>query len=89
MLAHSAAKTTSATTRSTPSSRRCKWRSDSRSSQQPLPVFKVLYRNSSQLQARDLHHTDTLHAIAPTANVSAKQEGLIRDAVRACDWAGR
>ncbi|MFC1759227.1 hypothetical protein ACFL2H_10750, partial [Planctomycetota bacterium] len=54
--------------------------------QQPLPVFKVLYRNSSQLQARDLHHTDTLHAIAPAANVSAKQEGLIRDVVRACDW---
>jgi hypothetical protein len=56
------------------------------SSQQPLPVFKVLYRNSSQLQARDLHHADTLDAIAPTAQVNAKQEGLVRDVVRACDW---
>jgi hypothetical protein len=54
--------------------------------QQPLPVFKVLYRNSSQLQARNLHHTDTLHAIAPAANVSAKQEGIIRNVVRARDW---
>lgn len=55
-------------------------------SHQPLPVFKVLYRNSTQLQARDLHHTDTLHAIAPAANVDARQEGLIRDVVRTCDW---
>lgn len=54
--------------------------------QRPLPVFKVLYRNSCQLQARDLHHNDTLRAIAPASNVSANQEGLIRDAVRACDW---
>lgn len=54
--------------------------------QQALPVFKVLYRNSSQLHARDLHHTDTLHSIEPVADPGVSQEGLLRDSVRACDW---
>ncbi|MEX1233152.1 MAG: hypothetical protein WEB58_23075 [Planctomycetaceae bacterium] len=56
------------------------------SPQQPLPVFKVLYRNSTELQALDRHHADTLHPIAAASNVDVKQETLLRDAVRACDW---
>ncbi|MDA0832976.1 MAG: hypothetical protein O2955_02610 [Planctomycetota bacterium] len=56
------------------------------SDQQPLPVFKVLYRNSTELQARELHHADTLHAVSPSAAADAKQEGLLRETIRACDW---
>ncbi|MFN0196415.1 MAG: hypothetical protein ACKVT0_06700 [Planctomycetaceae bacterium] len=54
--------------------------------EQPLPIFKVLYRNSAQIQSRNLHTTDTLQVVVPAANASVKQEGFLRDAIRACDW---
>ncbi|MCC6492521.1 MAG: hypothetical protein IT424_05825 [Pirellulales bacterium] len=56
---------------------------------QPLPVFKVLYRNSSRIQQQGLEHRDAMHpaSFAATSQRGAEGEQL-RQAVRAVDWEG-
>jgi len=51
--------------------------------QQPLPVFKVLYRNTTRIQERGGRKEEVLHAIKP-GTLSAGREGgeLLREAVR-------
>jgi hypothetical protein len=56
---------------------------------QPLPVFKVLHRNSRRIHEQGMHHQDTLHPVAPAASVDARRGGeLMRESVRAVDWEG-
>ncbi|GIW96288.1 MAG: hypothetical protein KatS3mg110_4329 [Pirellulaceae bacterium] len=53
----------------------------------PLPVLKVLYRNSSRIQERGLQHDDTLHPVEAVEGLVSEQRGeWLRDAVRAADW---
>src|SRR5258708_32429254 len=50
---------------------------------QPLPVLKVLYRNTNRIQERGGRKEEVLHAIAP-GTISASRAGgeLLREAVR-------
>ena len=50
---------------------------------QPLPVFKVLYRNTNRIQERGGRKEEVLHAVAP-GTISASRAGgeLLREAVR-------
>jgi hypothetical protein len=53
----------------------------------PLPVFKVLYRNSTRIQEQGFHDHDTLQPISPAAAVDPGRGGeLLRESVRAVDW---
>jgi hypothetical protein len=59
------------------------------SERQALPVFKVLYRNSSRIQEQGFHDHDTLHPVHAGAAVDLKRgEEKLRDSVRAVDWTG-
>src|SRR5262245_43773713 len=50
---------------------------------QPLPVFKVLYRNTNRIQERGGRKDEVLHAVEPGTLPSNGQGGeLLRDAVR-------
>jgi hypothetical protein len=52
---------------------------------QPLPVFKVLYRNTNRIQERGGRNDEVLHAVQPSA-VSGEQRGeMLREAVRSKD----
>jgi hypothetical protein len=53
---------------------------------QPLPVFKVLYRNTSRIQEKGGRNEEVLHAIKP-GTLSEGQPGgdLLRDAIRRKD----
>lgn len=52
---------------------------------QPLPVFKVLYRNTNRIQERGSHE-ETLHAVKPSALPKGRPGGeLLREAVRQRD----
>src|SRR5438552_3561581 len=50
---------------------------------QPLPVFKVLYRNTNRIQERGGRREETLHAVKP-ATLSEGRDGaeVLREAVR-------
>src|SRR5947209_14139831 len=53
---------------------------------QPLPVFKVLYRNTNRIQEHGGPSSEVMSAIRPVDVPDAKSSGdLIRDAVRAKD----
>ncbi len=54
---------------------------------QPLPVLKVLYRNSSRIQEQGANNKDALPPITVARQV-ASSDAPIRDAVRAVDWKG-
>ncbi|MCA9186907.1 MAG: hypothetical protein R3E01_09740 [Pirellulaceae bacterium] len=57
------------------------------SDQQPLPVLKVLYRNSSRIQEQSANTTDALPPLAVVAPVDAAgNDHFVRDAVRVVDW---
>jgi hypothetical protein len=54
---------------------------------QPLPVLKVLYRNSSRIQSQGAGDHDALHPVeAWTIGSSSLTGANLRDAVRAIDW---
>lgn len=53
----------------------------------PLPVFKVLHRNSRRIQEQGVQHQDTLHPVSAAAELPHEGEPL-RDAIRAVDWDG-
>ena len=53
--------------------------------QQPLPILKVLYRNSARIQEQGADRQDALHPIAAAEHVGSGATP-IRDAVRAVDW---
>lgn len=53
---------------------------------QPLPVLKVLYRNSSRIQEQGASHKDALHPITAGPRPNGSNGTPIRDAVRAVDW---
>jgi hypothetical protein len=54
---------------------------------QALPVLKVLYRNSSRIQAQDAHHHDTMHPVQAADSVDPRRSGeQLREAMRAVDW---
>jgi hypothetical protein len=55
---------------------------------QPLPVLKVLYRNTSRMQARGGHKEEILHPIEP-ATIPADRSGgeLLQQATRSGDFA--
>ena len=57
---------------------------------QPLPVLKVLYRNSSRIQEQQADDHDVLHQVQAAAESVDRPQGgeLLRDAVRAVDWNG-
>ncbi len=56
---------------------------------QALPVFKVLYRNSSRIQEQGFHDHDTLHPVQAAASIDARRGGeTLREAVRTVDWDG-
>src|SRR6266404_2743515 len=53
---------------------------------QPLPVFKVLYRNTNRIQERGGRKEEVLHAVKPGTLPEGKIGGeLLRDAVRRKD----
>ncbi len=53
---------------------------------QPLPVFKVLYRNTNRIQEHGGRKGEVLHSVAPTALAEGRMGGeLLRDAVRRKD----
>ena len=56
---------------------------------QPLPVLKVLYRNSSRIQNQSASHKDALHPVTGvepgSSNLSGEQ---LRASVRSLDWQG-
>lgn len=55
----------------------------------PLPVLKVLYRNSSRIQSQGANHHDALHPIHDELPSNAQLSGeRLRDTVRAMDWPG-
>ena len=53
---------------------------------QALPVFKVLYRNSSRIQEQGANTKDALHPVTAANRVDKSKDTPIRDAVRAVDW---
>jgi hypothetical protein len=57
---------------------------------QPLPVLKVLYRNSSRIQEQHADDHDVLHEVqAASESADTPQTGeALRDSVRAVDWDG-
>ena len=56
---------------------------------QALPVFKVLYRNSSRIQERGYHNHDTMHPVKVAQLAGARGGGeALRGSVRAVDWEG-
>jgi len=53
---------------------------------QPLPVFKVLYRNTNRIQEKGGRKAEVLHAIAPAQRSGSSPGGeLLREAVRRRD----
>lgn len=53
---------------------------------QPLPVFKVLYRNTNRIQEKGGRKEEVLHPIKPAALAEARQGGeLLREAVHSKD----
>ncbi|HEV7926083.1 MAG TPA: hypothetical protein VGR14_12045 [Verrucomicrobiae bacterium] len=53
---------------------------------QPLPVFKVLYRNSNRIQERGGRKEEVLHAVEPAADPGKELDGArLREAVRRQD----
>jgi hypothetical protein len=57
--------------------------------QQPLPVLKVLYRNTSRIQHEGASHKDALHAVNAASIGTGESRGEeLRAAVRALDWQG-
>jgi hypothetical protein len=53
---------------------------------QPLPVFKVLYRNTNRIQERGGRHDEVLRAFAPAAPAESTASGqIIREAVHKKD----
>src|SRR5439155_24459424 len=53
---------------------------------QPLPVFKVLYRNTNRIQERGGRKEEVLHLVEATTASSARAGGeVLRDAVRSKD----
>src|SRR5688572_7336683 len=59
---------------------------------QPLPVFKVIYRNTNRIQERGGRKEEILHAVKPAALPGGRAGGdLLREAVRRknCDEAER
>jgi len=58
-------------------------------SRQPLPVFKVLHRNSRRIQQQGANHKDALPPVAAAETGSAARDAAaLRDAIRAVDWNG-
>jgi hypothetical protein len=54
---------------------------------QPLPVLKVLYRNSSRIHEQGANDKDALHPVAAAESIDvARGDEFVRDAVRAVDW---
>ena len=54
--------------------------------QQPLPVFKVLYRNTNRIQEMGGRKKEVLHAVKPDALSEGRPGGeLLREAVRSKD----
>ncbi len=52
-----------------------------------LPVLKVLYRNSSRIQAQGANTKDALRLVTAAKGVDASRGGeLLRESVRAVDW---
>src|SRR5205814_7280061 len=50
---------------------------------QPLPVFKVLYRNSNRIQERGGRREEVLHPVKPAALAENRAGGeILREAVR-------
>src|SRR5438094_1428917 len=50
---------------------------------QPLPVFKVLYRNTNRIQERGGRKEEALHPVKPAALPEARASGeILREAVR-------
>ena len=56
--------------------------------QQALPVFKVLYRNSDNIQKNGVHDSDVLHHVEAIAPSSRDRGTALREAVRAVDMQG-
>jgi hypothetical protein len=57
--------------------------------QQPLPVFKVLYRNTNRIQERGGRKEEVLHPVQPAKLSEGKPTGeALREAVRRKDLAG-
>src|SRR6266702_7263870 len=55
---------------------------------QPLPVFKVLYRNTNRIQERGGRKEEVLHAVKPTALPESRIGGeFLRETVRRKDVA--
>jgi len=55
---------------------------------QPLPVFKVLYRNTNRIQEKGGRKEEVLHPVKPAGLSEGRAGGeLLRDAVRAKDTA--
>jgi hypothetical protein len=53
---------------------------------QPLPVFKVLYRNTNRIQEKGGRKEEVLHAVTPVPLPEGRRpEDLLRDAVRLKD----
>lgn len=54
--------------------------------QRPLPVFKVLYRNTSRIQESGANHREVLHPVAPDARPTGPSGGAwLRAAVQSKD----
>ena len=53
---------------------------------QPLPVLKVLHRNSRQIQSEQRSHEDGLPVVHATSTKERPDGEQLRDAVRAADW---
>src|SRR4051812_35089178 len=56
--------------------------------QQPLPVFKVLYRNTNRIQEHGGRTGEVLHPVTPGKLSSANPGETLRDTVRRKDAAG-
>jgi hypothetical protein len=54
-------------------------------SERPLPVLKVLHRNTSRMQERELGHADVLHPVDAAAPAEPASHAWVREAVRRYD----
>lgn len=54
--------------------------------QQALPVLKVLYRNSRQIQDKQRHHEDALHPVAKSNAVQQQDGKSLQGTVREVNW---